>query len=73
MKRRLNTLGMNILPDSCRRAMLHETDKRIRANIASRQEELANLSGVARAWKRIRIEVWAWRKALREVEVRRGI
>ena len=62
-----------ILPDGCHRLLLHDVDATIRKNIAARQHELVNLSGFARVWKRIRIEFWAWRRALRETEIRRGI
>jgi hypothetical protein len=64
---------MNILPDSRLRLFVHDLEKAARANTASRRDELQALKGVGYAVRRMRIEVWAWRKALREVKRHGGI
>ncbi|HKQ40318.1 MAG TPA: hypothetical protein VJ063_19750 [Verrucomicrobiae bacterium] len=63
----------NIVPGACIKLFIYEVDEGIRRNIESRKQELVSLSGVARAWRRITIEAWAWRKALREVEIHQEI
>ena len=70
---RLKEGHMNILPDSGLRLFLHDLDKAVRVNIASRQAELQVLRGVRYAVRKVCIEVWAWQKALREVERHSGI
>jgi len=69
----LSIRRMNILATSSFAAMLDDMDKALRANLASRQHELVKLSGFARLWTRVGIELWAWCKALSEVQVRRGL
>ena len=56
----------NILPDSESRLWLHEFDKCIRESIALRQSELEGLRGLRCLIRRLKIELWAWRRAFRE-------
>ena len=56
----------SILPDSESRLWLHKFDKCIRESIASRGAELEGLRGVRFLIHRLKIELWAWRRAFRK-------
>ena len=56
---------MKILPPNI--GNLVELNRLVKANFQQRQPELANVSGLRWLVMRIKIEIWAWRKAFREV------
>ena len=42
---------------------IDQFDAKLRAKIADRKKELTNLHGWKWFWRRLRIEVWAWKEA----------
>ena len=47
---------------------LREFDQNLQKNLASRKGELKSLKGFRWLLRRLKIELWAWRKTLRESE-----
>jgi hypothetical protein len=46
---------------------LHNFDKKLLLNIRSRQNEVVGITGLRWVVRRIRIEIWAWAKTIKEL------